>query len=444
VSLNPQQIPASPYERAFGIFGLLLVLRALRPLYTPWAVMSTDSAALTWSGAYDVAAGNLSFQIPSAAMFVISALLLFRDREKALELLAGNKLLLLFLGITLASMLWAQDPDTAFRRSVALIGTSLFGFYLATRYSNRQLIEIVAVASTITVVQTILVSVLIPSVGVHADAAHAGSWRGVLGHKNDVGRIMVLSALLAFVAWRDKIGHWFLGWPTLVLAIFVVLMTTSKTSLLVLLALMVSIPMFRALRRSNIPVWLRVGVLVLLAIAPVVFLGLNFYEAGLELMGRNATLTGRTDIWEKAIEIGVTRPWLGFGYRSFWISNGAFTWFMPGHGHNSYLDLWLETGIVGATAFGLASAAGVRRSFWRLSHTNDSLGMWFILYLLYLGMFGMTAPAFPQQGTIEWVLYCVVLMQLAPMSKRAEAPDRHPSMVREGGGVGSQPAIAGR
>jgi len=434
----------SGYERAFAIIGLLLMFRALRPLYTPLPLLMADTGGMVWAGAYDVTAGNLMFQVPTAAVFAISGMLLFRDRQKAIELLSQNKMLVLFIGIALASTTWAQDPDTALRRAIALTGTSLFGFHLAVRYSHRQLIELAGIAAAITVFQTFFISALIPSMGVHGDAEHAGAWRGVLGHKNDAGRVIVFAALVAFVCWRDKIGHYVLGWPTLIVAAFVVVMTASKTSLLVLLALTMSVWMFRTLRRSNIPVWLRAGVLTMLAVVPLIFFVASFYESGLEMMGRNATLTGRTDIWEKAISVGVTQPWLGFGYRTFWVNNGPFIWFMPGHGHNSYLDLWLELGFVGLALFGAATISGVRRAFWRLTHTNDALGMWFLLYLFYLGVFGLTSPAFPQQGTIEWVMYCVVLLQLAPKRTAEPLPQVPYAAPRSAGAAKPRPMVAGR
>ena len=35
-------------------------------------------------------------------------------------------------------------------------------------------------------------------------------------------------------------------------------------------------------------------------------------------VGKDATLTGRTDLWNVAITMIARRPWLGYGYGGFW------------------------------------------------------------------------------------------------------------------------------
>ena len=74
-------------------------------------------------------------------------------------------------------------------------------------------------------------------------------------------------------------------------------------------------------------------------------------------MGRDLTFSGRTTLWKAAIQVSLMHhsSFLGVGYRNFWLGDSVNQilpyiagWAKtPGHGHNGYLDMWLELGWVG-------------------------------------------------------------------------------------------------
>jgi O-antigen ligase len=73
-----------------------------------------------------------------------------------------------------------------------------------------------------------------------------------------------------------------------------------------------------------------------------------------ELFGKDASFSGRTDLWELLIDMGNERPFLGAGYGAFWIPESErisavydlFEW-LPGQSHNGYLDIFLVLGYAG-------------------------------------------------------------------------------------------------
>jgi O-antigen ligase len=270
----------------------------------------------------------------------------------------------------------------------------------------------------IVVCQTILTAVLFPSVGIDS-LSYEDAWRGVLGHKNTTGRIMVLASLTLWISARQRVLSPPLAWSALAGAVFVVIMSQSRTSYLVLAFIALCLVALQILRRSTVPVFLRVLTVVSLFLMPLTLLVLNYYQAGLEALDRDATLTGRTSIWERAIEVGMENSWFGVGYRSFWTGQDLPQGLSYGHGHNSFLDVWLELGLVGA---GLCLATGIaaaRRAFWRLTHTSNPFGSFYILFLISLALFGLTSQVFPHQGTVEWALFVVLLIHLAPLPNSA-------------------------
>jgi O-antigen ligase len=79
-------------------------------------------------------------------------------------------------------------------------------------------------------------------------------------------------------------------------------------------------------------------------------------DKAFDLLGRDGTLTGRSDIWRLAIEVRSSSfsQWVGRGL-DFWSPSNpdavliwrAVKW-TPFSSHNSYLDWWLMLGTIGA------------------------------------------------------------------------------------------------
>src|SRR5258708_33971572 len=73
-------------------------------------------------------------------------------------------------------------------------------------------------------------------------------------------------------------------------------------------------------------------------------------------MGRDASLTGRTDLCQVSIAAMLQRPLLGAGWDVFWMGPEAddirslVGWQTP-HAHNAFIDLSLNTGLVGLAIF---------------------------------------------------------------------------------------------
>ena len=69
-------------------------------------------------------------------------------------------------------------------------------------------------------------------------------------------------------------------------------------------------------------------------------------------MGRDSTLTGRTEIWTHVLWVA-GNPLLGTGFESFWLGDRlANVWsIMPGiqEAHNGYLEVYLNLGWIGVT-----------------------------------------------------------------------------------------------
>ena len=78
----------------------------------------------------------------------------------------------------------------------------------------------------------------------------------------------------------------------------------------------------------------------------------------LELIGKDPTLTGRTELWTYVIAHIWMKPWFGWGYAVFWLLtnpagleiSSAMHW-SPTQAHNGLLEFMLNVGVLGTALF---------------------------------------------------------------------------------------------
>jgi O-antigen ligase len=141
-----------------------------------------------------------------------------------------------------------------------------------------------------------------------------------------------------------------------------------------------------------------------------------YSEPVFTMLGRDPTLTGRTDIWSAVLHSGSERPWLGYGYNAFWQEwNGPSAavlteigWEAP-NSHNGLLDLWLELGFagVGALLIGLISAA--RAGLLSARRAPTIAGLWPLVFLSYLVLINVSMSVLLRPHSLSWILYVALL-----------------------------------
>ncbi|MCY6493239.1 O-antigen ligase family protein [Leptolyngbya sp. GGD] len=361
-----------------------------------------------------------------AAYFVLSALRWRKFIPAALKVpLCWALPLLAFF-----SSHWSVVPDLSGRRGLLLVGATMVAVYWSIRYPLSVLIRFVGWGFGLSAIGTVVLTLAFPAFGIDS-GEHAGAWQGMFAQKNALARAMLLATLsyACSVINRDR-PKW-LWWSGLFLATGLILLSTSKTGLLLLCTLMACIPLYRSLRAGSVP---RVTLLALIGLLSASCAGLviiSYAELIVTALGRDLSLTGRTGIWEILASKISERPWLGYGYKGFWLDmdgESADVWyvtlFMSPNGHNGFLDLVLDLGFVGLGIFGLSCLLTVSRCLvWLRLQANPIIGIYPLLFFTYLMLSNVTESSLIlDPNSIFWLLYAtiaaVVQIQL-PVTKRS-------------------------
>ncbi len=341
---------------------------------------------------------------------------IWRARAQALSTAMAVPLLMGLIALAGLSTLWSIDSAATLRRVVWLMLTMAFGLYLAWRYDWAKLVTVIAGAFVVLVAASLLLGAVAPSIG-RMSFEHPGAWSGLWTHKNTLGGIMALGvAACAAAAWVEPRRR--VLWSVTALgALALVLLSTSKTALVASLLGLCVMGACALMRRGPLQTIL-VCASALAAIvigASIVLLAPDLLVA---VLGRDLTLTGRTDIWEAAAPAVAAQPWLGYGYYAFWLpENGPAYWvreavaWQVASAHSSWLELALGLGRIGVAVFALQLAA----TLWRGAGAvmRPDAGLWAPAFLAAFALYTLSESHALQANNLFWTIYVAVAARLA-------------------------------
>ena len=170
--------------------------------------------------------------------------------------------------------------------------------------------------------------------------------------------------------------------------------------------------------------------LAALTLAGVAFVAAFDRDQLFKLLGKDATLTGRTRIWGAALEEIRKAPLLGYGYQAVW--QDADRWaplawitkhakFKAEHAHNSWIETLLGLGYVGLTAFALVMLEAWLRT---VKMVYTSRGAWLALpFLAVYSLQSLTESAAYVYNDFTWVIFTALLVRAAASPRNPASTD---------------------
>lgn len=262
------------------------------------------------------------------------------------------------IGFVIASMMWSVDPALSARRILGLLCATSFALWLFERFHDRGLFALLAGAAILIVLSNVAVAIAVPSIGTHPALTelgdpnpHVGTWRGLYDHKNDFGRMMALCVMILWIAyaarrsWRRSVG---LG---LLVGYLGVAGSTSGQAAFLSVAVPLLVRTIALLRPLSPSRRAMVVAVSLPALVTVYLFSQIVVTIVLGLLGKDPSLTGRTDIWLGTLMAMKGNMALGGGFGAGWGLVGErlliLTGIDVGHAHNGYLDLVTDLGVTG-------------------------------------------------------------------------------------------------
>lgn len=340
--------------------------------------------------------------------------LLVRDYRPFLTVALDNKLLITWPAIATLSALWSYNPGISLYHGLQLFMTTMISFQFVLQVDRRRIPKLVFAGLLACLLSSVAFKFLAPGAAYDDN----GAFVGVFSHKNVLGSMMTLliftSACLFLSQWRPV-----LSLTTAIAAAVVLLQSKSGTSLIAAVLTLIPIAFAFFLRRSPRTLAFAIGVTLIgtvAAFAVFSFLQIDLFAAVLSSVGKDATLTGRTILWEFGIDAFNAHPWLGFGYKGYWESTlttmfylryviGQDLWFF----HNNLIEVAVAFGVMGPILLIAGVLQGYARTLRAFMRDHAYISLWYVLFMICVSIdAAVEFPLFINHGLFQFIFVAVV------------------------------------
>lgn len=430
-----------------GVLGLFWLDRSRRARLSPalwlpvtWLLIGGSRMISGWvQGPSQVSAEQVVDGSPLdrnllTVLTILGVMVLIGRRRQIPAILKANIPLLLFLAYCVVSMTWSEYPFVALKRFIKTCGDLVMVVIVLTEVDRVAAMKrLLGRLGFIWMPFSLLLIRYYSELGRGFDQLTGESTVfGVTTGKNLLGMICMISGLgvvwrvcLAFRGADDEARR-----PAALLAQFVVLgmalwlfyLANSMTSFLCFL-MSSSFVLATAIGVLDRKRWIVHVAVVSALIVAVSILLLGAGGGFLKAVGRDPTLTGRTEIWGVVKEFA-GNPWIGTGFESFWLGDRlegmwARYWWHPNEAHCGYLDMFLNLGWVGEVFFAGVVVNGYRNVI-REYRRNPAAGAFGLGFFVAVLAYNVTETAVRYFHPL-WVLMLLSTMVPQVASAHSEA-----------------------
>jgi O-antigen ligase len=424
-----------------GIGGLFYLDRDEQARTSPWLWMPVVWIALggsrnisVWLGGSSLTATPDQYLEGSPldraflALLVVAAIgVLIARGQRTFALMKRNAPLLLFVGYCFASILWSDFPFIALKRWTKMLGNVSMVLVVLTDPNPAAAVrKFLTRGAFLLIPASVLMIKYYPELGRIYDRWEGiAYYTGATTDKNMLGCICMVfgfGILARFVeSLRDTAPRRRLLATGTVLAMNLWLfhMAQSATSLACFMIGGSLIAVLTLLRQPR-PWVVHTMVGGIVTVGVVAYFFQDAFALLVQSMGRNVTLTGRTDLWNDVLLLD-KHPLFGAGFESFFLGDRLEFlwrkyWWHPNEAHNGYLETYLTLGMIGLSLLGLLLVTGYRNII-KLYRTEPTAGSLRLAFLVAAPIYNITEAAFKVTNPM-WIMFLLVVTA-APFAAEA-------------------------
>jgi exopolysaccharide production protein ExoQ len=393
-----------------------------------WLVLTCSRSFTQWlnifglhvSGAASAEEGSPVDAFFYLALAITGYCVLIKRQVHLSEIVLNNGWLIAFVLYCFISITWSDIPFSSFKRWIKILTHPIMALIVLTEPDLEEaLTRLMKRCAYVVVPVSICWIKYYPQLGRGYSEWGAQVNKGIAMDKNALGADCLILGFFFFwhllQTWRTErntrrrnellliagflIGIWWL-----------LSMAHSATSTICLFVaiLMVVFVGIRSINKNFIGTYV-LAALVLLAAAELAF-GISGRLS--ENLGRGSGLTGRTELWERALKFQ-PNPFLGAGFESFWTGERReriaelYNKWAPNGAHNGYLETYLNLGLIG-----LSILIGVFiATFWKIRpelFRNFEWGRYRLGFFAAVLLHGWTEGTFTY-GPLWFAFYIIAL-----------------------------------
>jgi exopolysaccharide production protein ExoQ len=406
------ETPISQQLLTWLLLWTLLCLSARQWVY----IAGPARTAISYQNGYDGGLARGSRVWLFIQLFVFFAFVVTGSRH-VLDVARKNLAIPLMLGLAFLSARWSASAQITLQVDIQLALCTLFACYLSARYTTERFMQLLIFLGVVSGLLDIVFALGLPSYGIFQGYG-GDAWQGICNHKNTLGIAGVY--LLSPIFFTDSYSRWRrVAYGALQL--FLIVMSQSRGAWGYTLGMLLFIGWMYLLRRvtgRELTLMVAVSSLVVLSAA---ISAVYFWPQLALLLGKDASMTGRTQIYHEVWLTILKRPGFGYGFGGFWFPGSlesqrisiALGWPGIGYAENGVLELALQVGLVGVAIVSFfmlrAFIQGLR--LLRSPVYSPRVG-WFLTILVIAFLTNIDAGWLMSSDTLDWILIVVACVGL--------------------------------
>ncbi len=348
--------------------------------------------------------GDKLTQSLGLAMMVCTASLFLIGYRKTRTMSFGNIFSLVIMAFLLLSSLWSLDSPETIRRAVLYFFFMIGVIGISNCLDADDYMHMLWRIFLFSAVASLVLRVVYPA----SVLADEGELRGLFSHKNVLGQVMATGVLASLHEIRANNRP---RWRFVVaIGVFMIAALEAKSGTAVMVIILFCFVDRVAALIARGGAARAMGLALLGAALPVIATFIIAPGLLLSALGKDPTLTGRTDLWPLVIDYISLKPVLGWGFGAFWSldSPGAerisdtLGWVVP-NAHNGILEILIEIGFVGALLFVSFLVRSIVIAFKSIARLSSAVGVTLLLCCVGLLFIGATEEVLidPSQSLVS-------------------------------------------
>jgi exopolysaccharide production protein ExoQ len=429
-------------------FVALLIIRDSRnhpetsgALWLPvaWFFITGSRFVSQWMNLGSPDSVDLNEGSPIDALFFLALIIsgftvLVRRRVSPASLLRNNAWLGLFLLYSFLAILWSDFPFIACKRWIKTLGHPVMALIILTDAQPvHALRTVIRRCAYLMLPLSILFIKYYPQYGRVYDIWSGQAYnQGIANTKNGLGYLCMVFGI--FFYWnllnsgcranpRLQREEKVLDGGFLLLTCWLLHIANSSTSAasLVMGISTLTVLGFPFVNKRYLGTY-AIVIVLLAGLAQSLF---DIYSIVLNLLGRDPTLTDRTNIWAECLPL-VDNPLLGAGFESFWLGPRLdILWrkwpWSPNQSHNGYIETYLNLGILGGTLL-VASIVSCFRTLSRGLLWDFEFSRLRMAWLIAIVAYNYAEAAFKGVHPL-WTVFYLIALHYYPRSMSFPAPE---------------------
>lgn len=296
---------------------------------------------------------DLAFQFYINIFLIISFILTIKKLQY--KYIKNNKILFIFSFWCLLSTIWSENKVSTLKNSIYVFLVIFLAIYIISKFSVDRILKIIFYYFSILTFMNLYSVIFMKNISIFLDPRYSLSYKGLFSHRTGFAAMMLFSFAFC-LTYLNKSKHRLTCIIIFILNLYMMNLAKSSTAIAIAIYVILFYIIYMVFNNRILNL---IFILTPFGVSIVLLTDLlNKFAEIITLLGREITLTGRTQIWflvENAIK---KRPFIGYGFLGAWQSNDfsimhfdSILGFSATHSHNGFLEIILNIGVIGLVLY---------------------------------------------------------------------------------------------